>query len=113
MNHSSGRGQNRLLILVIGILLVAAAFYTASIGAIKPNPQYNQWLVEKQRTDPGAGDVSGKTGLVPNDRPPRTRYKISSFDMALILITLPIGVILILGSFKPGLINELPGQVRQ
>lgn len=98
-------GRNRLLGLIMGILLVAASFYTLSIGAIKPNPQYSQWLMDKQQFNRSLGGITNKTPMVSNERPPRTRYKITPFEAFTILITLPIGVVLIVGSIRPGLFD--------
>lgn len=102
--YSNEAGRNRLLGLIMGILLVAASFYTLSMGAIKPNPQYSQWLMDKQQFT-RSGGATNKTPVASNDRPPRTRYKITPFEAVTILITLPIGVVLIIGSIRPGLIG--------
>jgi len=111
--NSNARDQNRLLILILGILLVAASFYTLSIGAIKPNPEYIQWLMDKQQVDRDPGGAMNKTAIVPEERPPRTIYKITTFNAATILITLPSGVVLIVDSIRPGLINRLSPRTYQ
>lgn len=106
-------GRNRLLGLIMGILLVAASFYTLSIGAIKPNPQYSQWLMDKQQFNRSPGGATNKSPMASNERPPRTRYKITPFEAVTILTTLPIGVVLIAASIRPGFINTLSRRTGQ
>jgi hypothetical protein len=81
----------------MGLVLLLMSAYTITFGAIKPNPQFAVWLVQKQHKDKlGKGNSTNPTNAILTQRPPHTKYRLNLPEIALFIVHFSTGTTLVI-----------------